>query len=418
MQNEVKSQIQVQQASDGEGAMARADLYRAAKNAMKLFQMVQEGQELEGWVQAKITKSADYLDSVYHYMEYQMKFGGGAQALSVDDITGEAEMGSAKAVSEEDDEKPIDMEESMNYEQRLQALLESAKQKAMMKKKPAKKDEKVEEGKVEVQYDKDGKRTGVKHTSTHKYTDEPHTEPKSQAKSKSAAEKAADKAADKAQSQDSKAYAKKNPGSVKTYKDGKLVSETNKGAAGAIDFDKVLDAIAALYGDDMWENDAMQDLANDLEQAGPTDQELDFIIAKGKLPKRLAGIQFSAGDNVQFGEGFPKKKKIAKIMDEAKTCNETAEGKSCPVHGTKKCPMKEGAKPDFLDMDKDGDKKEPMKKAVADKGGDKKDSNKGMSDKQAKYFGKKNESVEVAKEVVTESADLIRMKQFLTRLNG
>jgi hypothetical protein len=29
--------------------------------------------------------------------------------------------------------------------------------------------------------------------------------------------------------------------------------------------------------------------------------------------------------------------------------------------------MKEGAKPDFLDMDKDGDKKEPMKKAVADK---------------------------------------------------
>jgi hypothetical protein len=70
-----------------------------------------------------------------------------------------------------------------------------------------------------------------------------------------------------------------------------------------IDFDKVLNAIAALYGDDMWENDAMQDLANDLAQAGPTDRELDFIIAKGRLPKRLANTQFSAGDNVQFGEG-------------------------------------------------------------------------------------------------------------------
>ena len=70
-----------------------------------------------------------------------------------------------------------------------------------------------------------------------------------------------------------------------------------------VNFDKVLDAIAALYGDDIWDNDAMQDLANDLEQAGPTDQELDFIIAKGKLPKRLANIQFSAGDSVQFGEG-------------------------------------------------------------------------------------------------------------------
>jgi len=75
-----------------------------------------------------------------------------------------------------------------------------------------------------------------------------------------------------------------------------------KEAAGSVDFDKVLDAIAALYGDDMWQNDAMQDLANDLEQAGPTDRELDFIIAKGKLPRRLAGIKFSAGDNVQFGE--------------------------------------------------------------------------------------------------------------------
>jgi len=72
-----------------------------------------------------------------------------------------------------------------------------------------------------------------------------------------------------------------------------------------VDYDKVLNAIAALYGDDMWDNDAMQDLANDLEQAGPTDRELDFIIARGKLPKRLAGIQFSAGDDVQFNEGFP-----------------------------------------------------------------------------------------------------------------
>lgn len=33
----------------------------------------------------------------------------------------------------------------------------------------------------------------------------------------------------------------------------------------------------------------------------------------------------------------------------------------------KKFKVKEAAKPDFLDMDKDGDKKEPMKKAVKDK---------------------------------------------------
>jgi hypothetical protein len=40
-------------------------------------------------------------------------------------------------------------------------------------------------------------------------------------------------------------------------------------------------------------------------------------------------------------------------------------GKAAEDEGKKK--VKEGAKPDFLDMDKDGDKKEPMKKAVADK---------------------------------------------------
>lgn len=64
---------------------------------------------------------------------------------------------------------------------------------------------------------------------------------------------------------------------------------------------------------------------------------------------------------------------------------------------SKKEKMAEGSKPDFLDLDKDGDKKEPMKKAAADKGDDKPAGKKGMSDKQAKYFGKKNESAMMPK---------------------
>jgi hypothetical protein len=63
----------------------------------------------------------------------------------------------------------------------------------------------------------------------------------------------------------------------------------------------------------------------------------------------------------------------------------------------KKEKMAEGSKPDFLDVDKDGDKKEPMKKAAADKGDDKSAGKKGMSDKQAKYFGKKTESAMMPK---------------------
>jgi hypothetical protein len=73
--------------------------------------------------------------------------------------------------------------------------------------------------------------------------------------------------------------------------------------SGQDNYDKILDAIAALYGDDIWDNDSMQDLANDLMQAGPSDKELDFIIANGKLPRRLADTEFTDNDSVKFGEG-------------------------------------------------------------------------------------------------------------------
>ena len=87
------------------------------------------------------------------------------------------------------------------------------------------------------------------------------------------------------------------------------------------------------------------------------------------------------------------KSKFMKMVEAAKEESE-AEAKKKKEDKKKKMAkiMDEGAKPDFLDMDKDGDKKEPMKKAVADKGDDKPTGKKGMSDKQAKYFGKKTES--------------------------
>lgn len=60
---------------DHEVQMARSDLYKAAKYSIKLHELlknVSEEQGLEGWVAAKITKAADYLSSVKHYMEYEM----------------------------------------------------------------------------------------------------------------------------------------------------------------------------------------------------------------------------------------------------------------------------------------------------------------------------------------------------------
>ena len=56
---------------DHEAKMAKADLYKLAEYSAKLFKMIDENEELDGWVQAKITKASDYISSVYHYLEYE-----------------------------------------------------------------------------------------------------------------------------------------------------------------------------------------------------------------------------------------------------------------------------------------------------------------------------------------------------------
>ena len=71
---------------DHEAKMARADLFKLAQYSFKLFKMIHEDMELEGWVQAKITKSADYIASVYHYMEYEMKFSEYGERLEQSDM--------------------------------------------------------------------------------------------------------------------------------------------------------------------------------------------------------------------------------------------------------------------------------------------------------------------------------------------
>lgn len=55
----------------GEGRMAKSQLYRAAEYASELEQLIQDGDELDAWVQAKITKASDYLSSVKHYLYYK-----------------------------------------------------------------------------------------------------------------------------------------------------------------------------------------------------------------------------------------------------------------------------------------------------------------------------------------------------------
>jgi len=57
---------------DREGDMAKGQLYHIAKNAMTLFDSLKDEDQLEGWVQSKITKAGDYMKSVRDYLEYEM----------------------------------------------------------------------------------------------------------------------------------------------------------------------------------------------------------------------------------------------------------------------------------------------------------------------------------------------------------
>jgi hypothetical protein len=71
--NEDISQDAHHMQQDHEVQMARSDLYKTANYAIKLHAIlkgISEEQGLEGWMQAKITKAADYLSSVFHALEY------------------------------------------------------------------------------------------------------------------------------------------------------------------------------------------------------------------------------------------------------------------------------------------------------------------------------------------------------------
>ena len=71
---------------DHEVQMARADLYKIAKYAIKLHDMlktVSEAEGIEGWQQSKITKAADYIGSVYHALDYDMKFAESKKVKNV-----------------------------------------------------------------------------------------------------------------------------------------------------------------------------------------------------------------------------------------------------------------------------------------------------------------------------------------------
>ena len=57
------------QDGDQEGRMHRSSLFKMAKYSVELLDMIQDEDDLPEWVESKITKAADYLGAVKHYLE-------------------------------------------------------------------------------------------------------------------------------------------------------------------------------------------------------------------------------------------------------------------------------------------------------------------------------------------------------------
>lgn len=57
---------------DHEATMAKGELRDMLINATRVYQMIQEGDELPGWVSAYITLASDYIHSISEYMTEKM----------------------------------------------------------------------------------------------------------------------------------------------------------------------------------------------------------------------------------------------------------------------------------------------------------------------------------------------------------
>ena len=454
--------------TDREGAMAKADLYKLANYSHKLYQQINDEDQMEAWVQAKITKAADYIASVYHYLEYEMKFSEYGHHLDNSDTLSEGQKMKIKELLSEAKDKMKDLKKSQaekmkgKHEHKVEEgfsreqpcsecggtgvvtmpVPEATKNKVEKYKKLVKAthaahkrmdanhngipdDEEMEEGfEAGAKTGSEFKTrtgvatktsTGLKHTNT-SHSDEEHGEPVSKVKARSAADKAGEKAMDKAQEKDYKAAKKANPEGVRRYSLGKQVDEAAKlkGKQTKLDVDhdgdieaddladlragkkKKVDEAEGSHSSKRFETDSQRIARMAKEKKQAEKEKSEKKVDESKPSAGLSKAEKSAtvkkakagGDIGKPGKGFDKLAKKAGGGEKGEKIAAAAMWKNIKETQAYIAEKAKAAKPDFLDMDKDGDKKEPMKKAVADK-----------------------------KETVKESTDFSRMQEQLARLN-
>jgi len=321
---------------DQEAAMARADLYKMANYSFKLFKMIRDGDQLEGWVQAKITKSADYIASVYHYLEYEMKFSEYGNKIENSDMYTE------------------------DVRKQFQRKLTEAKVKLDKLKKKNEKDlDEAFDDKAKVG---DTKKTrtgeltktdkGVVHKNT-SYKDDGEADEKSgKGKSHAKGQSAADK-------KNRAPALKQSPKSAKTWgmKDSEKFDNRDK---------EVKESMAPMNPDGATAPPPKgKDGQYPVVTSGPHKGKRWSDKTPG--PTNPAMKEGSKPDFLDLDNDGNKKEKMkdaaankkagpqkgvnpfAKVKEATAKCNHSAKGKSCPVHGLKECgSMYEGDKFDPL----------------------------------------------------------------------
>ena len=314
------------QGVDREGAMAKADLYKLANYSLKLFKQLEDDAQMESWVQAKITKAADYIASVYHYLEYEMKFNDYGHQL--------------------------DNAELVNEDQKIELknkLLEAKSKIAELKKSQAEKMKAKDSKKVEEGILNGGDETCTECGGTGMVYREAMPVP-DHVKSKVEKYKRLTKATHAAH----KRLDRNNNGIPDSEEDIPVDEEfTDKSKTG--DTFKTRTGVATKTDTGMKHNNTSYADDGEAEQKS------------GKGVKSHAKSQSAAEkkDKAPAQKQSPKSAKTWGMKDSEKFDNrdkpvDETYGQGVYQEGKK-------SKPDFLDMDKDGNKKEPMKKAVADK---------------------------------------------------
>jgi hypothetical protein len=313
--------------TDREGAMAKADLFKLANYSHKLYQKLQDDDQLEAWVQAKITKAADYLASVYHYLEYEMKFSEYGHHLDNSDTLSEGQKMKIKELLSEAKDKMKDLKKSQAEK--------------MKGKHEHKVDEGVLSGGEEPCTECGG--TGMIYREATPVPD--HVKSKvekynKQAKAFHAASKRLDKnhnGIPDDEEMDESFDEKSKVGDTKKTRTGEL-TKTSTGV--------------------VHKNTSYKDEGDEIASNAKS----------GKGIKSHAKAQSAAEkkEKAPAQKQSPKSAKTWGMKDGEKFDNRDKEKSVDETYGQGVYEAK-GKKPDFLDMDKDGNKKEPMKKALKDK---------------------------------------------------